>query len=285
MAFLTAKGISRTGIALLTRTLVLPMTVTRVPGEDFAGDNGDTISVRVPTPTAARTQATAGTAITYDEMLETLVDVTVSHLYNATRITDEDLSLNLEQFGTQITAKQVKAVATGAEDEIATAMNALAADASIAADGSDIEAQILAAREQLGVDDVPASDRWFAVSPQVATFLLSLDKFTRVDASGSDSALRDAMIGRLYGFNFVESNGLTAGTGVAYHQSGFVFANRTPVAPRGAADSATAMEAGIGMRQIFQYDPDVLSDASVISTFGGAALTDADRVFKLDTTP
>ncbi len=285
MAFLTAKGISRTAIALLTRTLVLPMTVTRVPGEDFAGDNGDTISVRVPTPTSSRTQASPGATITYDDMAETLVDVQVSHLYNATRITDEDLSLNIEDFASQVSEKQVAAVATGAEDQVATAMNALAADSSIAADGSDIKAQMLGAREQLGVDDVPTSERWFAVSPQVATFILQFDEFTRVDASGDDSALRDAIIGRLFGFTIVESNGLTAGTAVAYHRSGFVFANRTPVAPRGAQDSATATDAGIGMRQIFQYDPDVLSDASVISTFAGAALVDNDRVFKLDTTP
>lgn len=285
MAFLTAKRISATGVSLLTRTLVLPMTVTRVPGEEFAGSNGDTITIRVPQPSAARTQATPGAAITYDDLDEVAVDVTLSHLYHATKVTDEDMSLSLESFAEQVTAKQVSAVATGAEDEIATAMNAVAADASIAANGSDIEAQVLAAREDLGVSNVPAGDRWLAVSPQVATFMLALDKFSKVNESGSDSALRDAIIGRIYGFTVVESNALTAGTALAYHQSSFAFGNRTPVAPRGAGDSSTAAEGGVGLRQIFQYDTNVLSDASVISTFGGASLVDANRVFKLDTTP
>jgi hypothetical protein len=36
------------------------------------------------------------------------------------------------------------------------------------------------------------------------------------------------------------------------------------------------------MRQIFQYQPDILSDASVLSTFAGANVVDADRVYKLD---
>lgn len=283
MAFLTAKRISRAGVALLTRTLVLPMTVTRVPGEDFAGSNGDTITIRVPQPASARTQAAPGAAITYDDVNELPVDVTLAHLYHATKVTDEELSLSVEDYGAQVTAKQVSAVATGAEDELAAAMNALAADSSIALDGTDIESKILEAREALGNADVPSGDRWLAVSPGVATFALKLDKFSRVDASGDDSALRDAILGRVYGFNVVESNALTAGTAVAYHRSGFAFGNRTPVAPRGAADSATATEAGVGLRQIFQYDPDVLSDASVISTFAGAALVDADRVYKLDT--
>lgn len=285
MAFLTATGISRTAIALLTRSLVLPMTVTRVPGEEFRGANGDTITVRVPTPSASRVQATAGASITYDDMGETAVSVQLAHLYHATRITDEDMSLSIEQFAQQVTQKQVAAVATGAEDQLAAAMNALAAEASIAADGSDIEAKILEAREALGTADVPAADRWLAVSPAVATFMLQLDKFSRVDASGDASALRDAILGRIYGFTVVESNGLTAGTALAYHNSGFVMANQTPVAPRGANDSATFADSGIGLRQIFQYDPDVLSDASVISTFAGASLVGQARVFKLDTTP
>jgi hypothetical protein len=283
MALLTAKRISRVAIGLLTRTLVLPMTVVRIPGEEFAGDNGDTITVRVPQPGSARTQDSPGAEITYDDIDEVPVDVTLSHLYHAKKITDEELSLEVVDFGAQITTVQTAAVATGGEDELASVMNALAAEGSVAANGSDIEDTILEAREALGDEDVPTGDRWLAVSPAVATFMLKLDKFSRVDASGDDSALRDAILGRIYGFTVVESNALTAGTAVAYHRSGFVFANRTPVAPRGAADSATATEGGIGLRQIFQYDPDVLSDASVISTFAGASTVDSDRVFKFDT--
>ena len=283
MALLTAKRISRVAIGLLTRTLVLPMTVVRVPGEEFAGDNGDTITVRVPQPGSARTQDSPGAEITYDSIDEVPVDVTLSHLYHAKKITDEELSLDVVDFGAQITTVQASAVATGGEDELASVMNALAAEGSVAANGSDIEDTILGAREALGDEDVPTGDRWLAVSPAIATFMLKLDKFSRVDASGDDSALRDAILGRIYGFTVVESNALDAGTAVAYHRSGFVFANRTPVAPRGAADSSTATEGGIGLRQIFQYDPDVLSDASVISTFAGAATVDSDRVFKFDT--
>lgn len=278
MAFLTAGRISRVAIDLLTRTLVLPMTVTRNPGDDFAGSNGDTITVRVRQPRSARTQATPGAGITYDDHVETPVTVVLSHLYDAARITDEELSLEVEAFGEQVTAPQVASVATGGEDELAAAMNALAADdVSIEA---DIEQFVLDAREALGIADVPVGDRWLAVSPSVATLLLKLDKFSKVNESGSPSALRDAVLGRLYGFSTVESNALTAGTAVAYHRSGFVFANRTPVAPRGANDSANASQGGVGLRQIFQYQPDILSDASVVSTFAGASVVEAARVHK-----
>lgn len=293
MAILTSQGISGVAIELLTRDLVLPRSATRIPGGEFAGANGDTITVRVPQPGSARTQATPGATITYDDVSEVAVDVTLSHLYHAKRITDEELSLNLEDFSRQVTRVQVSAVATGAEEALATAMNDLAADASfaLAASDDDTIAKILAAREALGENNAPAGDRWLAVSPEIATRLLSVDMFTKANESGSTSALRDATLGRIFGFTVVESNALDDGTAVAYHRSGFVFANRVPVRPRGAVDSATATAGGIGLRHIFQYQPDILSDASVVSTFAGAAAvwedgataTDNKRFYKLDT--
>lgn len=295
MAVLTSQGISRVAIELLTRSLVLPNTVTRIPGAEFAGANGDTITVRVPQPGSARTQATPGATITYDDVTEIPVDVTLEHLYHAKRITDEELSLTLRDFAAQVTRVQVDAVASGAEDELADVMNALTADASFAATATDADtiAKIIAARTALGENNAPAGNRFLAVSPDIAGRILAVEQFSKVSEAGTSSALRDAVIGRLYGFTVVESNGLDAGTAVAYHRSGFVFANRTPVRPRGAVDSATATVSGVGLRHIFQYQPDILSDASVVSTFAGAAAvyengtgtngTTRKRFYKLDT--
>lgn len=287
MALVTAKGVSSLAVALLTRTLVLPMTVARVPGNEFSGDNGDTITVRVRQPRTARKQTTPGASITYDALNEVSVDVKVELLYDATRLTAHDLSLNLVDFGVQVTQPQVASVAVGAEDQLAAAMNALPADDSFAATPSatDTDAKILAAREALSAAKVPTGDRFLACAPDIVTRLLSVDKFVRADAVGDGTAIRDAIVGRIYGFTVVESAALTPGTAVAYHRSGFVFANLPPVAPQGlpATQTAVATSGGVSMRQIFQYQPDILSDASVLSTFAGASVVDADRVFKLDT--
>lgn len=290
MAVLTAQGISALAIELLTRTLVLPMTVSVIPGEEFRGSNGDTITVRVPQPSTARTQTNPGDTITYDDVDEVAVEVQVAHLYHAKLVSDQELSLSLEDFGRQITRVQVAAVATRAENQIATAMNNLAGDAEIAVDGSDVDDVFLEAREALGRALVPLDNRFAAVSPEVATFLLGSDLLKQADTSGSPAALREAIIGRYRGFTVVESAGLTAGTATLYHRSGFAWANRVPVTPRGVNDSAAANAGGVGMRQIFQYVPDNLSDASVVSTFAGASVVaDSDsglstpRVYKLTT--
>jgi hypothetical protein len=166
-------------------------------------------------------------------------------------------------------------------------MNDLGASGSFAASASDDDTRtvILAAREAITRNLAPFDNRYLAVSPEITSRMLLVPEFVKVNESGSTDALRNAIIGRIYGFTVVESAALDAGTAIAYHQSGFVFANRTPIAPRGAFDSAVATQGGIGMRQIFQYDPDILSDRSVVSTFAGASAVKDDLSGGSESTP
>jgi len=297
MAVLTAQGIARVAIPLLSRKLSIGRTVTMVSADGFAPPNGETITVRVRQPRSARTQASAGAAITYDDQTEIPVDVSLGHIYDAYHVTDEDLTYSIEDFAYQITEPQVESVAVGAEQTLYTVMNALSADDSFALSASDADTENLlqTARETLSSNNVPNQDRWLAVSPDIYTRLLDVDNFVRADAlgGGESSALRDAMVGRILGFNVLEAVGLTAGTAVAYHRSGFVMANKLPGMPRGANETGTYNAEGLTLRQIFQYDPDVLSDASVLSTFAGSSAvfedgtgtngTNNDRFFKIDT--
>jgi hypothetical protein len=280
-------------VALLTRQLVLPATVSMIDGGDFTGGNGDTVTIRVPQPATAREQANAGDTITWDDLSEVPVTVRLKHLYHATRITDQALTMQLVDFARQITLPQVSAVATAAEDQVAAAINAKAADIVVAGDGSDVDVAVLEARTTLTRNKVPFSERFLAVSPEFGEFILAQDTFSRVDASGSPSALRDAVIGRYRGFTVVESAGLDAGEAAAYHRSGVAWGNLRPATPQGAASTASHSEGGVTLRQIFQYNPLILSDQSVVSTFAGAALvpengtgtngTDFRRIVKLGT--
>ncbi len=296
MALLTAQGISRVAIEMLVRKLTLPRTVTMVPGDEFSGSNGDTITLRVPLATSARTQASRGAALTADDLNEVGVDVAMSHVYHLKNVSDQELSFDIENFARQITKPQVEAVANGVEGKLAAAMNALAADDSIgtfaltASDADTIDA-ILAIRAELGDKEVPLEDRYLAVSPEIGSRLLRVDQFVKANESGSSEALREAIIGRLYGFTVVESPALDAGTAIGYHKSAFALAVRPPVSPRGATASASASAQGIGMRQVFQYDASTAQDQSLVSTFAGAAAvyedgdtaTDSRRWVKLDT--
>lgn len=274
MAVLTAQGISSVAFQMLSRSLVLPRTITVVPGDEFAGDNGDTITLRVPQPATASTQSSAGDALTPADVTEIAVPVQVGHVYHLKNVTDQELSLKLEDFARQVTLPQVTAVARGVENKVITAMNGVTADATIKfaknASESDTINTMVSLREWLSGKENPAEDRYLAASPQIVSRLLSVPDFVRNDSVG-DGGLRAAIVGRIYGLEVVEVTGLTAGTAVAYHKSGFGLGVRPPVAPRGATESAAINQDGIGLRQIFQYDAGHAQDQSLVSTFAGAA--------------
>jgi hypothetical protein len=284
MSFLTAERISALVVELLARSIVLPGTVNRVPGTDYTGSGGST-KVRIPQPRSAREQLLPGDPITYAAIDELSIDVVLSHWYDAVLISDEALTLEIVEFGKQVLTPMISAVVEAGEDQLAGAMNALAADASFALAESEADTKdvLLAARETLTKNKNPAGGRFLAVSPEIATRLLSVPEFVKVDESGSVSALRDATIGRIYGMTVFESNALTAGTALSYHRMGFAFATLAPAIPRGAGFAAAEMKDGIAIRTVMDFDPGVLSDVLAISTFGGASLVDALRVHKMDT--
>lgn len=275
MAVLTAKGISEVALALLQRSLVLPRTVTMVPGNEFIGPNGGTITVRVPQPGAALTQSSPGAALTPADVTEIPVDVTLAHVYHLKNITDQELNYSLEDFARQVTRVQVQAVARGAEQKLLDVMNAITPDGTIqfANTGSDADtkATMLAIREYLTKNECPAEDRYMAASPEVVTRLLSCSDFVRMDAVGTPDAIRSGVVGRIYGMTVVEVYGLDAGTAVAYHRSGFAMAVRQPENPRGATESFGISADGLALRQVFQYAAGTAQDQSLVSTFAGAA--------------
>lgn len=281
MAVLTAKGISTVALELLSRKLVLPKTVTMVPSSDFIGPNGGTITVRVPQPSASRTQASPGAALTADDVSEIPVDVTLSHLYHLKNVTDQEMTYSIEDFARQVTLPQVEAVAAGAEALLTGVMNALTVnaaptyqfDTSAPAGGEDTETRrvLLEARKFLSDNDAPPTDRWLACGTSVYNRILRLLTPISIGEGETGDALRAAIVGRIYGFNVIESPGLDATEAVAYHKSAFVMAVKAPVNPRGATESAAIVGQGLALRQVFQYAPATAQDQSLISTFAGAA--------------
>ncbi len=294
MPVLTSAPISNLAVELLRRSLVLVGTVSRVPAPEYSGPSGGVVTLRVPTPRTANEQATAGSVITYSDLDEVPVAVTVRHFYDACRVSDEDLSMAITDFGRTVLLPQVAAVAERAEDEIAAAMNGLAADATIewaAAPNVDADlATVLAARERLAIDGVPAGSRYLAVAPDIATRLLSVPMLVRADERGQTNALDEAIVGRIYGLTVVESAALDAGSAIAYHQSGFAFGSMPPVSPPGGVDSTTASDGGVSLRHLLAFDATRLATGSVVSVFAGASVVTDDeagtthnRAIRIDT--
>lgn len=283
MAVLKSAPISALAIELLKRSIVLPATVMRVTGDEYTGRSGGTVTLDVPVPRVARQQSTPSADIVFDDVNATPVDVTLNHHYDAALVSDETWTLELAEFGRQVLRPQVAAVAAAVEQELASVMNALDASPTIewasSPDPDDDLATVLSVREALTNAGVPAGDRFLAVSPSIATRLLTIPTFTKAGDRGSVMALEKATIGEVYGLTVVESVELDAGTAIGYHASGFALGNPPPAIPTSALDAAIIKEDGLALRHVLAFVAEKLSSASVISTFAGAAPVLDDGLF------
>lgn len=278
--FIKAEKIAAQALGLLEREIVLPALVWRDGAESFRGAAGDTISIRVPARTIARTRQLRGTRptasegegiITMDELTETKIDLTLdTDVYSAVPVTDENLTLDITDFGSQILQPQVRAVAEGIENAISAEMTGATYATSLTMDTTEPFHTIVEARVALNKANVPMSERVLVVGADFEGVLLKTEHLNRVDQSGSDSALRDATIGRLAGFgSVVVSNALPPNVGFAFHKSAFALGMVAPMTPDGATYSARRTAFGVGMRWLRDYDFRNVQDRSLLDTYVG----------------
>lgn len=286
--FLKPEVIVNQGLGLLQRELVLPRLVTRLGQADFVGAKNDTVNVKIPSLLAGRDYEwrTRNTAITVDELNEQSIPVTLDkHPYSAVAITDEELTLDINSWGEQVARPQIRAVAERLEGYIADAMagGSYATPALDPSSFTDFHAVAVEARRRLNVANVPSGGRFIVLGSNLEADALNDDLLKKANESGSESVLREAIIGRVAGFTVIGNvNSIDPDVGYAFHTSAFAFANVAPVVPAGAAAGATGVFDGLAMRWIRDYEADYLRDRSVYSSFAGAASVADERIMDPD---
>ncbi len=278
--FIKAERIAAAALGLLEREIILPGLVWRNAGGDFAGAAGDTITIRVPARTTARTRTLRGARgassegtgiITMDDLAETKVDVTLdTAVYNAVPTTDEELTLDIADFGQQILAPQVRAVAEGIENAVAAEMTGATYATDIELDTDEPYNSIVDARVALNKANVPLTERYIVCGADMEGHFLKSDHLRDVDTSGTDTMLREATIGRISGFQAViVSNALPANVGFAFHRTAYVLGLRAPVVPDGASYGSSRSFGDLAMRWIRDYDFRNVQDRSMVDTYIG----------------
>jgi hypothetical protein len=296
-SFLKPDVIAAAALGLLERELVLPRLVTRMGINDFRGAADDTVTIRVPARTTAREYEwrTRVSPIVLDELSETSVAVTLSkHPYSAVAVTDEELTLDITSFGEQVLRPQIRAVAEKLETYVYSAMDGADLHWPVIAPGAgdspggggttaeydndakDILVALVEARRRLNVKNVPVAGRVIVVGADIEAILLNGSQLLDASAAGSDGALRDAQIGRLYGMPIFTSNALPTDEAWVFHPSAFVLANVAPTVPEGVTMGSSQSFEGLAMRWIRDYDPNYLRDRSVVSAFAGYASVEED---------
>ena len=287
-SFLKSDIIGPMALERLRRQLILPRLVQRMGINEFRGRRNDTVNVRVPTIATARdyTFRTRSGPIVLDELEEQSIPVVLDqHVYHGYRLTDEELTLDVLNFGTQVLEPQVIAVAERLEAIIATAMVGAdyahpgvdyVEDADSA--GANFHKAAVDARKVLNDAHVPQTGRVIILGSSVEAAALKEEGFRRADQAGSTEALRNAIIGNVAGFTVVGNvQSVPEDFALAFHSSAFVFGNVAPVVPDGVPQGQSVTESGLAMRWIRDYDPTILSDRSVVSAFAGATSVEDGR--------
>lgn len=277
--FLKAETIAAQALGLLKREVVLPRLITARPISDFRGAKDDTVSLRVPAVLTARDYEwrTRTADIVVDDITETKVDVVLDkHPYHAGAITDEQMTLDIANFGSQVLQPQARAVGEKMEDYIAAEMAAAPITNSVTFTvGTDEPYEVAVdMRKILNDNNVPMTDRVLLLGSAFEAAFLKSDKLSDVDRSGGDSALRSAIIGNVAGFTVVTSNAIAENVGYAMHRTAFVYAMAAPMVPDGVSFGSSQTYEGLSMRWIKDYEPARLRDRSIVSSFFGVSSVD-----------
>lgn len=275
-AFLKPEVIANAALGILQREIVLPQLVWRYGVADFKGAKDDTITLRVPAIRKAKTRVMrSGSALVAEDLTEVGVDVTLdTHVYDLANITDEELTLDIADFGSQVLQPQIRGVVEEIEDAVVGALEGATVGAGqdlVVSSSADPYDTFLTARKRLNTRNVPRDGRIAVLGANVEEWALKSDHISKVDESGSDSALRDAQIGRIAGFQTVGSNAVDPDEAFFFHRTAIALAIVAPVVPAGATFGQGVANGGIGLRWLRDYDPTYARDRSLVDAFVGAS--------------
>lgn len=286
--FLTPDIIAREALATLYESTVMAQLVHRDYSMEFAGAVGDTVTIRKPAVFAAEA-FDRGSGINVQNATENSTSVTLDTLLDVSfAVTSEDLTLEIQDFSEQLLDPAMEAHAQAIDDQLLTLRGDIAA---VVGDGASANAWndprvLIDARKTLNVAKVPLTQRRAVASPDAAAGWLDDSLFHQADQRGDTEGLREANIGRKFGFDVYEHNGISDVASVAFHRTAFALVSRTLALPRGAGEgrAATVGYQGFGLRVVYDYDIDKKQDVVSLDYLIGVKTLDPNRAVLISST-
>lgn len=280
--FLTPDVIAKAALATLYNHAVLAGLVHRDFEADFNGKVGDTITVRKPSVFEANV-FNRGTGIVLQDVDEDGVPVTLDTILDVSvAVTDEQMTMEIVDFAAQILTPAMEAINQGVDQRLAAKLVEVAGESVTVDEAKDL----VDAKTALTQNAVPFTDR-AAVHGSVLAGLLEKDPlFHEADKRGDTIGLREAEIGRKFGFdNFTDQNldELGDDLGVAFHRTAVALVTRTLAVPEGGVKAAVESYKGLAVRVMYGYDITHKQQILSIDTLIGVADIDgANRAVLLN---
>jgi hypothetical protein len=275
----TAAEAAKVAATLVQKDSVLSALVSRNWQAELlaTGKGGAPVSINIPTTLIARERNIddVTSQIVLDEIAESTKTFNLDrkHTYSAVPLSEADMTLNLTDFSAQVLSPQTEAIADALEHKLATALNAVPVTTlGSAYDRAAPANYFTAIRKKLRDNGVSASGLNMVVGTGVYADLLDSGQLTDASQSGSTDALREAGVGKLRGFQIVESTRVEEDEILAFHKDAVTLISRAPVVPQGASFGASASAGGFSMRYLRDYDAMHTVDRSIVSLFAGVGI-------------
>ena len=269
------EKIAATAAVLLEQSLTLPKVFQVESIDQFKGADDDTINIKVPGVLPYRTYGWRNdrtASLQFDEYAERKIAMSFGgDAYSAVHITDEQATMDFAGW-VKLAKVQAEAVGKGLNHEAAEYLRAGAYDVTLGVPEYAVRWGLVQARAALNRLQAPGGTRTLLVGTDWESALLLDEKLTLAQNVGEGeavSALRDATLGRRYGFNIVVADELDPTEAYALVDNAFVFMNGAPLVPQSVPIGATSSYEGIALRWIRDYDTLKLRERSVFNTYKG----------------
>ena len=216
---LTPSVIAKEALIALRANTVFARLVHRDFEPEFGAKVGDTITIRKP---ATYTANEFSSTISVQATTETSTSVTLSkHLDVSAEVTAKDLTLSVQDFSVQIVTPAMQAIAQKIDQLVAYEFLNIAQYQDVTA--TPVISDLTALDMILNKAKAPMFDRRLVLGPVSKNAYLALANFTDAAQAGSVEALRNASLGRVFGFDsYMDQNiySHAVGTCVAGNASG-----------------------------------------------------------------
>lgn len=223
---LTPALIAQEALMQLENNLVLGNLVNKDYSNDFTGSSGDTITVRKPNTFKVK-EFDEGTGIELQNVKESGVPVKLDTLLDISfPVTTKEMTLSISDFSQQFIVPAMQAFAQDIDSRLAKLMFEIPYHVGIAGSAPSSVSSITALRKKMNDNKVPMAGRNLVLDTAADAKLLELDAFNRVDASGTDAAIRNAELGTKFGFScYMDQNIENFVSGITTAAAGLKVAN------------------------------------------------------------
>jgi hypothetical protein len=269
------EKIASAAAVALEQQVIVPGVFRREGIEQFKGAKNDTINVRVEGVLPFRSygwRADRSQEVQFDEYAERTVAVTFGDdLYSGVKLTDEQNEMDFDGW-TKLAVKQTDAIARGMNHACIDELLNAPYEVELGLDPANLRKGLIKARQTMNRLMVPEGRRVMLVGTDIEAALLEDEKLnlaSNVGESEAVSALREATLGRRYGFDFVVAQELPPGTAIALVDSAFVVVTGAPSVPQSVPFGASGSADGWAVRWIRDYDSTRFQDRSIFNTYFG----------------